>query len=129
MTATRSPAKFFQPLAIGAPEPLRALPVRIERMIHFIPPHNSKIRAKLKDIVAQVDVVLGNPPWERIKLQEQEFFATRDPNIAEAPNKAARAHLIDNLKKTNPDLAQEFENAKHDAEADQRDFGHGIGYA
>ncbi len=28
------------------------------------------------------DVVLGNPPWERIKLQEQEFFAAREPEIA-----------------------------------------------
>ena len=36
------------------------------------------------------DVVLGNPPWERIKLQEQEFFALRSPEIANAPNKAAR---------------------------------------
>ena len=36
------------------------------------------------------DVLLGNPPWERIKLQEQEFFAARDPEIAEAPNQCAR---------------------------------------
>ena len=39
------------------------------------------------------DVVLGNPPWERIKLQEQEFFAARSPEIAGARNKAARARL------------------------------------
>lgn len=38
--------------------------------------------------------VLGNPPWERIKLQEQEFFATREPLIAEAKNKAERAKRI-----------------------------------
>ena len=60
MTAIRTPARHFAPLAIGAPEPYRALPVRIERMIHFIPPHNEKIRAKLKDTIRQVDVVLGN---------------------------------------------------------------------
>ena len=60
MAATRTPAKFFAPLAIGAPEPYRQLPVKLERMIHFIPPHNPKIRAKLKDTIAQVDVVLGN---------------------------------------------------------------------
>ncbi|MFN3868833.1 MAG: HpcH/HpaI aldolase/citrate lyase family protein [Hyphomicrobiaceae bacterium] len=60
MTAIRTPQKHFAPLAIGAPEPYRTLPVRIERMIHFIPPHNEKIRAKLKDTIAQVDVVLGN---------------------------------------------------------------------
>ncbi len=58
--AIRTPAKHFSALAIGAPEPFRALPVRLERMIHFIPPHNEKIRAKLKDTVKQVDVVLGN---------------------------------------------------------------------
>ncbi len=60
MTAIRTPQKHFAPLAIGAPEPYRALPVRLERMIHFIPPHNEKIRAKLKDTIKQVDVVLGN---------------------------------------------------------------------
>jgi len=60
MPATRTPAKFFSALAIGAPEPYRAAPVRLERMIHFIPPHNEKIRAKLADTIAQVDVVLGN---------------------------------------------------------------------
>lgn len=40
------------------------------------------------------DCVLGNPPWERIKLQEEEFFATRHPEIAEARNKAERGQRI-----------------------------------
>jgi hypothetical protein len=40
------------------------------------------------------DVVLGNPPWERIKLQEKEWFAIRRPAIAEAPNAAARRKMI-----------------------------------
>jgi methylase of polypeptide subunit release factors len=35
------------------------------------------------------DVILCNPPWERIKLQQEEFFATRDLEISEAPNAAA----------------------------------------
>ncbi len=60
MSAVRTPQKHFAPLAIGAPEPYRALPVRLERMIHFVPPHNEKIRSKIKDIAADVDVVLGN---------------------------------------------------------------------
>jgi hypothetical protein len=38
--------------------------------------------------------VIGNPPWERVKLQEQEFFAARNPAIANAPNAAARKTLI-----------------------------------
>jgi len=59
-TAARTPRKFFSPLAIGAPEPLRELPVRLERMIHFMPPHIEKIRAKAGEIAKQVDVLLGN---------------------------------------------------------------------
>ncbi len=66
------------------------------------------------------DVVCGNPPWERIKLQEQEFFATRDPEIAAAPNKAARQRLIDALPKTNPALAHEFAAAQSAAEASSK---------
>src|SRR5271156_6748355 len=54
------PRNFFQPLAIGAPAPLRELPLRLERMIHFVPPHIEKVRAKVPELVVQVDVVLGN---------------------------------------------------------------------
>ncbi|HXF53852.1 MAG TPA: CoA ester lyase [Hyphomicrobiaceae bacterium] len=60
MPAARTPAKFYSALAIGAPEPFRALPVRLERMIHFVPPHNEKIRSKVGELARQVDVVLGN---------------------------------------------------------------------
>lgn len=56
----KSPRAFFKPLAIGAPEPYRELPVKLERMIHFVPPHMDKMRAKVPDLVRQVDVVLGN---------------------------------------------------------------------
>lgn len=44
------------------------------------------------------DVLLGNPPWERIKLQEEEFFATRSPLVAESQHKAERGHRIELLK-------------------------------
>jgi malyl-CoA/(S)-citramalyl-CoA lyase len=54
------PRNFFKPLAIGAPAPLRDLPLRLERMIHFVPPHVEKVRAKVPELIAQVDVVLGN---------------------------------------------------------------------
>jgi len=68
------------------------------------------------------DVVLGNPPWERIKLQEQEFFAARSPEIAAAPNKAAREKLIKALSAKDADDGQHalfaaFEEAKRTAEA------------
>jgi malyl-CoA/(S)-citramalyl-CoA lyase len=54
------PRQFFKPLAVGAPAPLRELPVRLERMIHFVPPHLEKLRAKVPQIAREVDVVLGN---------------------------------------------------------------------
>jgi len=59
-TAMKLPSSFYEPLAIGAPEPPRALPVALERMIHFIPPHLEKIRAKIPALIGQVDVILGN---------------------------------------------------------------------
>ena len=60
MSATRTPARHFAPLAVGAPEPFRQVPVRLERMVHFVPPHNEKIRARVGELISQVDVVLGN---------------------------------------------------------------------
>ncbi len=68
------------------------------------------------------DVVIGNPPWERIKLQEQEFFATRDPDIAGAANAAERGKAIKALLEAEPgstksQLHEAFETAKRIAEA------------
>ena len=67
------------------------------------------------------DCVLGNPPWERIKLQEKEFFAARSEAIATAPNKAARERLIKALNsegasESDRALVKEFELAKREAE-------------
>ena len=56
----KTPRNFFKPLAIGAPDPMRELPVRLERMIHFVPPHLDKVRGKVPDIAPTVDVVLAN---------------------------------------------------------------------
>ena len=56
----KPPRHFYAPLAIGAPAPLREPPVRLERMIHFVPPHIAKLRAKVPELARQVDVVLGN---------------------------------------------------------------------
>ncbi|NYH50445.1 hypothetical protein HNR06_000034 [Nocardiopsis arvandica] len=66
------------------------------------------------------DCVLGNPPWERIKLQEQEFFAQRDEAIATARNAAERKRMIADLKKDadRSALYQDFEEAKRRAEGE-----------
>ncbi len=56
----RSAKDFFKPLAIGAPEPLREIPFRPSRMIHFFDPSNPKMAAKAPDIAKKCDVILGN---------------------------------------------------------------------
>ncbi len=56
----RSPKAFFQPLAVGAPRPLREIPFPPSRMIHFFPPHLEKVTAKLPEIAPTVDILLGN---------------------------------------------------------------------
>lgn len=56
----RSARDFFKPLAVGAPEPLREIPFRPSRVIHFFPPHLDKVVAKLPEVVPTVDIILGN---------------------------------------------------------------------
>jgi malyl-CoA/(S)-citramalyl-CoA lyase len=56
----RNPRDFFKPLAVGAPEPVREIPVPPSRMIHFFDPSNEKMRSKLPDIASKADIVLGN---------------------------------------------------------------------
>lgn len=66
------------------------------------------------------DCVVGNPPWDRIKLQEKEFFSQRIPAIAEASNKAARDKMIKALATGNVFERQvyaDFEHALHNADA------------
>jgi malyl-CoA/(S)-citramalyl-CoA lyase len=56
----RNPRAFFQPLAIGAPEPLREIPVKPSRMIHFLDFSNERMVAKAAEIAARTDILLGN---------------------------------------------------------------------
>lgn len=62
------------------------------------------------------DCVIGNPPWERVKLQEREFFAFSAPDIAGAVNAATRRKLIAKLEKGNPALYAKYAAAKARAE-------------
>ena len=56
----RNPRDFFKPLAIDAPEPLREIPFKPSRMIHFLDFSNEKMVAKAADIATKTDVLLGN---------------------------------------------------------------------
>jgi len=78
----RSPKDFFRPLAMGAPEPVQEIPVRPSRMIHFFPPSNAKMVAKVPDMVPTVDVLLGN----------------LEDGVPASDKEAARAGLLDVAK-------------------------------
>jgi malyl-CoA/(S)-citramalyl-CoA lyase len=56
----RNPRDFFHPLAIGAPEPVREIPVKPSRMIHFLDASNEKMVAKVPGMIEQADILLGN---------------------------------------------------------------------
>jgi malyl-CoA/(S)-citramalyl-CoA lyase len=75
----RSPKDFFKPLAVGAPAPLREIPVRPSRAIHFFPAHNAKMRGKLPELAGTVDVLLAN----------------LEDGVPAADKEAARAGLVE----------------------------------
>ncbi len=62
------------------------------------------------------DCVIGNPPWERLKLQEREFFAFSAPKIAGAVSAATRRRLISALERENPELYERYLEAKEQAD-------------
>ena len=66
------------------------------------------------------DVVLGNPPWDRIKLQQVEWFAEREPDIANQPRAADRKRLITALEKKKSPLWADYQTAVQRAEAQAR---------
>ncbi|MBP7052456.1 MAG: N-6 DNA methylase [Phycisphaerae bacterium] len=62
------------------------------------------------------DCVIGNPPWERLKLQEREFFDAVVPEIASAVDAATRRRLIAEIKQTRPGIYERYLQAKADAD-------------
>ena len=66
------------------------------------------------------DAVIGNPPWDRIKLQQVEWFAARRPEIARATRAADRARMIAGLKREGDSLANQFDKADERAAATLR---------
>ncbi|GAA1751533.1 CoA ester lyase [Aeromicrobium alkaliterrae] len=80
----RNPRAFLRPLAVGAPAPVSEVPFRPSRMIHFFDPSNEKMAAKVPDIAAKVDIILGNLE-DAVKTEKKE---------------AARLGLVEIAKKT-----------------------------
>lgn len=83
-----------------------------------LPARGEKPESEVAGWVGGFDVVVGNPPWERIKLQEREWFAERRPDIANAPNAAARSRMIVALAKEDPALYDAFLEARRTAEGE-----------
>src|SRR6478735_3731894 len=75
----RSAKDFFRPLAVGAPEPVREIPFRPSRVIHFFPGSNPKMVAKVPDIAPTVDILLCN----------------LEDGVPAADKEAARAGLVE----------------------------------
>lgn len=66
------------------------------------------------------DAVVGNPPWDRMKLQQVEWFAERRPEIAHAQHKADRLNMIAALESSGDPLAKDFTKASERAETGMR---------
>ncbi len=79
----RSAKDFFRPLAVGAPDPVREVPARPSRMIHFFDPSNPKMAAKVPDMVGTVDVLLGNLE-DAVKAENKEAARQGLVDIARA---------------------------------------------
>ncbi|MBW6465441.1 MAG: Eco57I restriction-modification methylase domain-containing protein [Brevefilum sp.] len=101
----------------AVPDELRALARGLAGKHRFFHWHLAFPEVFDRDGAGGFDVVLGNPPWERVKLQEKEFYAGKDEAIADAPNAAARKRLIRQLAQTNTALWQAYQFALHQAEA------------
>ena len=63
------------------------------------------------------DVMLGNPPWEKIRLEQQEFFSTRNVEIANAKNSSIRSQLISKLKEAKSQIYTQYQDAVHAADS------------
>lgn len=74
---------------------------------------------------AGFDALIGNPPWDRIKLQEVEWFAERLPAIAAQPRAADRKRLVAELQQKKSPLWAQYAEATERAEANARVLGNG----
>jgi malyl-CoA/(S)-citramalyl-CoA lyase len=90
MAWMRNPRAHFLPLAIGAPDPVRDIPVTPSRMIHFFDPSNDKMLARLPDMAASADILLGNledaiPADRKEAARAGLVRAGRDIDLGETP--------------------------------------------
>ena len=85
-----------------------------------VPANGGKAENELSGMNGGFDCILANPPWERVKLQEKEWFAERRPDIANATNAAARKRLIEALRTEDAALHSQFQDAARQAEGESQ---------
>jgi malyl-CoA/(S)-citramalyl-CoA lyase len=86
----RSPRDFLKPLALGAPEPPRDIPIKPSRCIHFFDPSNPKMAAKLPELAKQTDILLGNledaiPADRKVEAREGLVKVGREVDFGDTP--------------------------------------------
>ena len=57
------------------------------------------------------DVMCGNPPWDKLQMEEEKWFAGKNNDIVKAANQADRKKKISQLEAEDPILYQEFQKA------------------
>ena len=120
----RSAKDFFRPLAVGAPEPLREIPARPSRAIHFFDPSNEKMAAKIPQMVGTVDVLLGNLE-DAVKADNKEAARAGLVKIAqETADFGAHPALDPDQRPRQPVGARRPDHAGHrDRRQARRDHG------
>ena len=83
-----------------------------------VPKEDKEIENQQTRWVGGFDIVLGNPPWERVKPQEKEWFSSKSPDVANAPTAALRKILIADIKNNNQALYMDFQKDLRKAEGD-----------
>jgi hypothetical protein len=86
--------------------------------VYSLPKEGEKPENSLSGWNGGFDVNIGNPPWDRVKLQEKEWFAERVPEIAKAPNASKRKQMIEALKQEQPFLFEQFQQALRRADGE-----------
>ncbi|MBM4300230.1 MAG: hypothetical protein FJ121_01685 [Deltaproteobacteria bacterium] len=108
---------YLNDLAAGRPLPAE-LTSEVERLIHQYQFFHWHLAFPEVFAKGGFDCVMGNPPWERVKLQEKEWFAEREPEIATAKTAAERKRMIRELKSRDTHLIREFVLAQRQAEGE-----------
>ncbi len=115
----RNPRDFFHPLAIDAPEPLREIPFKPSRMIHFFDASNEKMRAKVPEMAKSADILLGNledaiPVDKKVPAREGLIEVAKEVDFGDTQlwtrvNELASPWVLDDLTELVTEIGDKLE--------------------